>query len=401
MKDGVVSKSSGDYGAAVRCRGVTAALVGAGLALLAGTDAIAQETNISAPRAPQCSQSVNGLNFVCGVVNPEDIVLVPGTRWLIASGYDPGGGLPAGAGIALVDTQAKRSTVLYNAGQNQIGADKLRFPSCVQAPPANFVTHGLYLRATAQPRHFLLYAVTHAPRETVEVFSLDASGDIPKSAWLGCQSLPDGLKGNGVAAFSDGTMLVTVLNAPPYAAAEGSARGIVLQWKPGNSGFQPVAGTDLSSDNGIEISKDEKEIFVIGFGDATVYVFSREKPGAPLRSAKAPGFVPDNLRWSADQLIATGPMYDEPACGGTRREAAQMLGAVGRKPGGGCNRGYMVAALDPIKMTWKVLAYAEPNPQIGIISAGVIVGDTLWIGAALSPGLAYRTLPRPTIQQSP
>jgi hypothetical protein len=60
----------------------------------------------------------------------------------------------------------------------------------------------------------------------------------------------------------------------------------------------------------------------------------------------------------------------------------------------------MAAALDPVKMTWKVLAYAEPNPQIGIISAGVIVDGTLWIGAALSPGLAYRALPQPATSQA-
>ena len=92
-------------------------------------------------------------------------------------------------------------------------------------------------------------------------------------------------------------------------------------------------------------------------------------------------------------LIGTGPMYDEPACGGTRAEAAQKRGAEARKPGGGCNRGYIAAALDPATMQWKILAYGEPNPQIGIISTGVVIGDTLWIGAALTPGLAYRTLP--------
>jgi hypothetical protein len=344
--------------------------------------------------APQnCAAVVNGLNFICGVVDPEDLIHIPNSQWLIASGYDPGGGLLAGSGLKIVDTASKNFSSLYQALPSQIAYDRTGYPNCAGAPPANLVAHGLYLRQDRAGR-YLLYAVAHAPRESVEIFILDAAG-APKLSWVGCIPLPAGLKGNGVAAYSDGTLLVTVLSVPGSAGADGIAKGVVLQWKPGDSGFQTISGTELPQDNGIEISKDEKEFFVVGFGDATIYVFSRANPKVPLRSVKAPLFVPDNLRWSEDRLIAMGPMYDEPACGGTRREAIQLLGDVARKPGGGCNRGYMAAVLDPVAMSWKVLAYAEPNPQIGIISSGVIVGDTLWIGAALSPGLAYRTLPHP------
>jgi hypothetical protein len=94
-------------------------------------------------------------------------------------------------------------------------------------------------------------------------------------------------------------------------------------------------------------------------------------------------------------------MYDEPACGGTRAQAAQIRGSEARRPGGGCNRGYIAAALDPVTLQWKILAYGEPNPQIGIIATGVVMGDTLWIGAALSPGLAYRPLPGANISSGP
>jgi hypothetical protein len=55
----------------------------------------------------------------------------------------------------------------------------------------------------------------------------------------------------------------------------------------------------------------------------------------------------------------------------------------------------MVAELDPKAMRWTVLAYAEPNPVISVVSTGVVVGDTLWIGSAASDAIAYRTLPHP------
>jgi hypothetical protein len=58
-------------------------------------------------QAPACAPS-GGLNFICGVQNPEDLVVVPNTRWIIASGMAPGSGLHA------VDTQAKTARNLYS-----------------------------------------------------------------------------------------------------------------------------------------------------------------------------------------------------------------------------------------------------------------------------------------------
>ena len=108
-----------------------------------------------------------------------------------------------------------------------------------------------------------------------------------------------------------------------------------------------------------------------------------------MRQSVAPGFMPDNLRWSGNRLIAAGPMYDEPACGGTR------LAVVDDPVLTSCHRGFMVAQLDPKTMAWTVLAYAEPNPAISVVSTGVLVGDTLWIGSAASGAIAYRPLPHP------
>jgi hypothetical protein len=55
----------------------------------------------------------------------------------------------------------------------------------------------------------------------------------------------------------------------------------------------------------------------------------------------------------------------------------------------------MFAQLDPKAMTWTILAYAEPNPIISVVSTGVVVGDTLWVGSAASDAIAYRPLPHP------
>src|SRR5687768_496582 len=62
-----------------------------------------------------------GLSFICGLQNPEDVVLVPGTRWLLASGMAPG------AGLTLVDTQARTTRKLYAPGTATVRADRGRF----------------------------------------------------------------------------------------------------------------------------------------------------------------------------------------------------------------------------------------------------------------------------------
>ncbi|MDB5453480.1 MAG: hypothetical protein JWO33_2058, partial [Caulobacteraceae bacterium] len=336
--------------------------------------------------APQACPPAGGVDFVCGVEGPEDLVPIPGTRWLIA------GGLPPGAGMKLIDTAAKTARPFFTGAPSQLRPDTKAFANCPAAPDLRtFRTHGLYLRSQGGGR-YTLYAVSHGDLEAVQVFTVDARGDTPLLAWIGCAPTLPGYTANGVAAFNDGTILVTVSDRPGATKAQelgGLPVGNVLERPPGAATFQVMAGAVMAGDNGIEISRDEREFYVVGFGSQTVAAFSRAAPQKPLRQTRAPGFMPDNLRWSGDRLIAAGPMYDEPACGGTR------LAVVASRTLSGCRRGYMVAQLDPAAMTWKVLDYSAANPAITGISVAVVTGDTLWIGATNSRGVAYKPLPAP------
>jgi hypothetical protein len=355
----------------------------------------------AAPASASCAPA-NGWNLICGNPNPEDLVPIPGTRWLIASGMKEGGGLK------LVDTDAKTARVFYTGAPAQQRPDKTLFPNCPAPPDAKtFNAHGLYLRRAETPGIYKLYVVSHGGLESIQVFTVDGNGAQPSLTWTGCVPMPEGnkaypnlgsqatagrLAANSVAAFSDGTIIATVPQRPGSTNVQrlrGEPTGDVVEWKPGTDAFRVVEGTQLAGNNGIEISLDEKEFYVVSFGAHTVVAFSRQDPRKPLRQSVAPGFMPDNLRWSGNRLIATGPMYDEPACGGTR------LAVVDNPVLTACHRGFMVAQLDPNAMAWTILAYAEPNPAISVVSAGVVVGDTLWIGSAAADAIAYRTLPRP------
>jgi len=139
-------------------------------------------------RPPQAATScapTNGLSFVCGAQNPEDLVPIPGTRWLIASG------LKDGAGLKLIDTDAKTARLFYTGRPAQQRPDKKLFPNCPAPPDANtFNAHGLYLRRAQAPGLYRLYVVSHGLLESIQVFAVDVSSAEPSLTWTGCVPMP-------------------------------------------------------------------------------------------------------------------------------------------------------------------------------------------------------------------
>ena len=119
--------------------------------------AIGVTSGIISAQSGTCGPS-GGLNFICGVQAPEDLVLVPSTRWLIASG------MAAGSGLHVIDTTAKTAKSLFGPGVSTARADKTKFAGCPGAPdPKQVVLHGLSLRP-AQTGRYTLYATNHGGR---------------------------------------------------------------------------------------------------------------------------------------------------------------------------------------------------------------------------------------------
>ena len=325
-----------------------------------------------------------GLTFICGLQNPEDLVLVPGTRWLVTSGMAPG------AGLTLVDTQAKAVRKLYGPGMAAARADRARFANCPgPLDPKQAVLHGLALRPAGGGR-YTVYATNHGGRESIEAFELTVgpgAAGIPSVAWIGCVPLPAKLAANSVAAFSDGTLVATVLILPGRTfedAFAGRNTGIVLQWTPGTPAFVELKGTELVANNGIETSPDDREFYVASTPTKRVYAFSRAKPGdGPLRFAQLKDFGPDNVRWTANtRLITAGLIDDEPACGGRPKDEKGIR----------CPMGYAVATIDPKTMTATEIARGPRTPSFTGTAMAAVVGNELWLGSFLADRLAYRSL---------
>jgi hypothetical protein len=340
------------------------------------------------PAASACAP-VNGMSFICGLGRPEDLKLLPGGRWVIASGQADG------AGLKLINAQTKIARRWWSGAPAEVRPDRARYGACPGAPAAGRLTpHGLALRPLGEGRH-TLYVVNHGGRETIEVFEVDARGSEPAAVWIGCVPMPPGLAGNGVAAFADGTILTTVQILPGRTLAQqitGQPTGGVYQWAPGDSGFRLLPGTSVPGNNGIETSPDGREFYVVGVGARAVFVYDRADPGkGPVRKADAPGFMPDNIAWAAApdggpaRLVTTGMFHDEPSCGGPRTVTGKNFYT--------CPRGYVVAALDPNSMAWTILDYGEPNPAFNGVAGSLFVGEEVWLSSFLADRLAWRPLP--------
>jgi hypothetical protein len=327
---------------------------------------------------PSCAPFL-GLNFVCGLDQPEDLIQIPGSKWLVASGMGDRGG------IFLVDSDAKTARRFFSGAARP---DAALYPGCTQ--PAQFNSHGIALRPGAQTGTYRLYTVTHAPFESIQVFAVDARGPAPAISWTGCVRLPADFRSNAVTATRDGAILVDVqMHGTHTDFISGNITGGVWQWSPKDKQLKLLPGTELAGNNGIELSQDEKEIYIAVSGTQTVAIYNRANTAKPARTIKTPWFNLDNIHWSGDRLIAAGMMFDEPACGGTRKAIQDAHGNMN------CHRGWVAAELDPKAMTWKILAYGEPNPNFGGIATALVMGKTLWLSSFQMDRAAYRPLPGP------
>lgn len=354
---------------------------------LAQAGAASRQSN-GIPTQGDASCSIAGeLSFVCGADRPEDLVRVPGTRWVITSGFS------RGSGLKLLDTRRASQRRWYVAAPDQIRLDAARYPDCATPPdPVEFNARGLSLRQTRKGQA-TLHVVNHGGREAIEVFDLrfGAGKAEPRLTWRGCLMMPPGHVGNAVATFRDGTVLTTVLTRPGTTITDferGLVTGGVYSRRPTDTMFRLIPGTELPGNNGLETSKNGREFYVVAFGLRAIAIFDRGSSTGPKAIVKAPGFMPDNVHYDGRFLIAAGMNTDEPSCGGPRKivdgVADRML----------CPRGYRVATFDPRRRKFKLLVEGERNAKFNGVSSAAVVGRTLWLGSYQADRIAYRQFQR-------
>jgi SMP-30/gluconolaconase/LRE-like protein len=318
--------------------------------------------------AQQGCEPSGDVGYVCGVTNPEDLVLVPGTAWIVSSG------MADGAGFYLVDSGAGSATVLPFQAQHDPA-----FAGCMTPPsPQSLQTHGLSIRASGAGRA-KLYVVGHGAREAIEIFDVDATGARPSLTWRGCVLMPEGLAANSVASFADGSIVATVLFMPGTTFADAivarKPTGAVFEWSPGATAFKLVEGSQLPANNGIEVSADGREFYVASSGLQTIVAFAHSNPTRQLRTTRPLPFTPDNVHLGPDgRLLTAGMANDVPECGGPpgpQHDLAKLAA---------CPRPSIAVAIEPATMRDTVIATTSADPKFSNATMVLTAGGQAWFG---------------------
>ena len=122
------------------------------------------------------------------------------------------------------------------------------------------------------------------------------------------------------------------------------------EWHP-KTGFQLVPGSQMSGDNGLEVSRDGKYIYVAVWGGKAIARLLHGA-GASYRKIVPTGFQTDNLRWAPDgKLMVTGQAGP----------AAAVFSCFASKAPR-CTQGWSMAKLDPATMTLDPV-YSDPGDR--------------------------------------
>ncbi len=314
------------------------------------------------------------LSFVCGPTSVEDLVIVPGTHWLIGSGMMEG---RTPGKLHLINAVNKTWEVLYPGPAAHNVPDRINFPSCPGSPdPSAFGAHGIAISGDGGKKSVIL-AVNHG-REAIEVFHLDASGAKPVISWVGCVSMGETNFGNSVAFLPDGGFVATKFydtKAPGGVASifAGGTTGGVTEWHP-KTGLKTLPGTDVAGANGIEVSGNGKFIYVAAWGSQELVRYSRGT--GPLRKDVVKlGFCPDNLRWTADRKLIIAGQNTVP--GVSDRGFPKF-------------KGWTVVKLDPDTLKFTQVAKDDGSSPFQNVSAAVELDSTLWLGVYAGNRVAYR-----------
>jgi hypothetical protein len=338
-----------------------------------------------APAGEEGCAPIGELHFICGPHHPEDLVLIPGTQWILVSGL--GGalrGTPPGPGdLYLLNAANKHWHSIARASLAAVNRNTKLYGDCPPPDSAQFISHGLAIRAGRNGRH-TLYAVNHGGRESVEVFAIDARGAEPRLSWTGCAVLGASVWLNAVVPLPGEGFIVTSTfdpKDPQFVAKIGSGQytGAVYEWQPGR-GFAPLAGEGITGDNGVAISGDGRWLYFNWFFGSTVIRVARV--GGGERATASMDFLPDNIHLAPDgSLYVTGQNADP----------KQLVAGC---PSGDCRHGTTIVKLDPVTMKTRLIARLPPNATFSDGTTALQVGDTIFLGSYRGDAVAYMNAPK-------
>ena len=309
---------------------------------------------------------VGNVEFICGQNGPEDLAVVPGNNWVLASAQQGMG--PNGA-INLINARTREVSELFPTASPRFRHDTTTYRSCPGPIDLRnreqLKTHGLYLKAGANALH-TVYAVHHGSRESIEVFELNLD-PTPSLTWIGCVVAPPPIGLNSVVALPEGGFAATNF-APrgadstalydPVAMTEimgGAALSDLWEWHPA-AGWQRIPDSESSGANGLELSPDGKWFYIGAWGSQSIVRLSRGETPAK-KDAVNVGFRIDNVRWAPDgSLFAAG------------QDPADLSVSV-------------VAKVDPTTLAFGEIVRYPANEAFASGTVAIQLNTELWLGS--------------------
>ena len=280
------------------------------------TDYIGPQKNIS-----EC-KSDDAISVICGVSNPEDIVVTPDNKYLLISEF---------GGIRPYDSTKSGGFALLRLSDNKIITPKISFgkniwgeDSCKQ----NYIfgPHGIDL-VQKEDGSYQLGVINHYPGETIEMFELvqKSEHDTWSFVWRGCIEVPEKYYLNDIALKKDGTFYVSHMYSRDITMTKWlitallkKDSGVILKWN--KDSFIEIPNSEGSGPNGITLNESTNNLFIsYNQGDRVVkFDLSDNKK---LQTFKIES--PDNIYINKDSVWLTsldfqpndaGDCIERPAC---------------------------------------------------------------------------------------
>ncbi|EJJ29490.1 YncE family protein [Rhizobium sp. CF142] len=317
------------------------------------------------------------VEFLCGVVNVEQMISIDGTRWAVAGSAV--GGVAKQAPLYFVNLDSRQATPL-DPSAVKVAEDKRAYPGC--PGPADFANlQPLGIDFERVHGRDTLIVIAHGGGLTIQMFELSVEGQLPALTWIGCVLPPDKhFWPDAVAALPDGGLLVTSLFDPSDpnfvdALLSGKPYGTLGEWH-AQSGWKEAFPGTFAGPNGVILSKDYNTAFVANWSGRRVTRINRAT--GETSSVDLPMLV-DNLAWSPD--------HSKIFVGGQTASIEKGFECTNSQAIN-CNVEFAIYELDPATLVKKLIA----GPGVmGVMGAGTGAfqdGDRLWITSYRSDRIA-------------
>ncbi len=147
--------------------------------------------------------------------------------------------------------------------------------------------------------------------------------------------------------------------------------GAILEWTP-RGGYKYVDIGSISGPNGVELSPDEKTLYVDAWASRAIWEFALREKAYPVRHISVP-FLPDNLRWGDDGRLFSAGMFSTPR--------AVLTCAMKTPVGVICGRHWGAVAIDPATMNLTCRIEQRNYLDIGDVSTVLKIGNALWLAS--------------------